>query len=551
MSSHYEAAADVAEKQLDEISPTMCYAKWTQVSMHLTNGMTQSCYHPPTHKIDVNELEKNPSALHNTVEKKKQRQQMLNGDRPPGCEYCWRIEDVGGRSDRVYRSGEFWAQNARKDIIASSWDGDINPRYVEVNFNQACNFKCSYCSPHLSNTWEKEIKKWGPYRIIDGEHNNTDSLSKKGLMPLKVSQEENPYVTAFWKWWPELYPTLEVFRMTGGEPLMDFNTFKVLDYIYEHPNKDLELSITSNMCPPKQELFDKFVQLVKRMDDVEHGAEVYVQDPFDGSHWSTWQHYIVGSDAKRYHSSHLPVIEREDIKVTFPPEMGPCLEDRDNTYNFMYTYRDRACKNTSLFVSLDGWGEQAEYIRNGMEFDRLWQNVNTFLDETEWTTINFINTFNVLSLTSFKDFLQGILDLREKWSKDKQKERGWDGNKLHQRVWFDIPLLRAPHWQCIQIMPDQYYEYLDEAIAFMKQNRADEVLIDYRGFKDFEIDKAERNLAWMKEGNKLDRDVVSRSKANFHKFFTQHDQRRETNFLQTFPEYDLWWYMCEQESHKY
>ena len=70
-------------------------------------------------------------------------------------------------------------------------------------------------------------------------------------MPMRVAQKDNPYVTAFWKWWPELYKNLEVFRMTGGEPLMDSNTFKVLDYVYENPNAWLEMSLTSNMCPIK------------------------------------------------------------------------------------------------------------------------------------------------------------------------------------------------------------------------------------------------------------------------------------------------------------
>ena len=39
---------------------------------------------------------------------------MLAGERPEGCSYCWRIEDVGGRSDPVYRSGEYWAQMLEK-----------------------------------------------------------------------------------------------------------------------------------------------------------------------------------------------------------------------------------------------------------------------------------------------------------------------------------------------------------------------------------------------------------------------------------------------------
>ena len=85
-------------------------------------------------------------------------------------------------------------------------------------------------------------------------------------MPLKVANKDNPYVEAFWQWFPEIYRKLRVFRMTGGEPLMDRNTFKVLDYVNENPHGQLELSITSNMCPPDQKLFDKFVEKVKAIE---------------------------------------------------------------------------------------------------------------------------------------------------------------------------------------------------------------------------------------------------------------------------------------------
>ena len=157
----------------------------------------------------------------------------------------------------------------REDIAEAGADGNINPRYVEVNFNQACNFKCSYCSPHLSNAWEKEIKQHGAYDIVGGEHNNLDSLRNAGLMPLKLSQAENPYVTAFWQWWPEMYKTLEGFRMTGGEPLMDSNTFKVLDYVYDNPNAWLEMSVTTNMCPPKPVLMDKFIESLQKLEKIQ------------------------------------------------------------------------------------------------------------------------------------------------------------------------------------------------------------------------------------------------------------------------------------------
>ena len=44
--------------------------------------------------------------LHNTPREKEQRRQMQCGERPAGCNYCWKIEDMGAEhlSDRVYKS---------------------------------------------------------------------------------------------------------------------------------------------------------------------------------------------------------------------------------------------------------------------------------------------------------------------------------------------------------------------------------------------------------------------------------------------------------------
>ena len=48
----------------------------------------------------------NPKLLHNTPQKKQDRAKMIAGERPKGCEYCWKIEDIGrdAISDRVYKS---------------------------------------------------------------------------------------------------------------------------------------------------------------------------------------------------------------------------------------------------------------------------------------------------------------------------------------------------------------------------------------------------------------------------------------------------------------
>ena len=110
MIDHRGELYDFRDK-LNEVGCGFCLAKWTQVTIHLQNGETHSCHHPVPHKIPLLELRRNPSALHNTKHKKRQRRAMLNGERPAECDYCWRVEDSGPEfSDRTYKSFEPWSK---------------------------------------------------------------------------------------------------------------------------------------------------------------------------------------------------------------------------------------------------------------------------------------------------------------------------------------------------------------------------------------------------------------------------------------------------------
>ena len=255
-SDFYRSAEDI-KVQLDSVSPSFCLAKWNQVSLHLPTGLNNSCYHPPLHKMELG----TPSALHNTQHKKEMRKLMLEGVRPSECQYCWNIEDTGHMSDRHYRSGEPWAQMDFDDVVNAPWDADKNPRYVEVNFNHNCNLKCSYCSPQFSTAWEKEMKQHGAWPTSK-PHNAPEHFEINPCIP---HSKYNPYVEAFWEWWPDLYKDLKHFRMTGGEPMMDKNTHRVFDYIIDNPKSDLHLNVTSNFSPIDNKLFDKYLDKVKRI----------------------------------------------------------------------------------------------------------------------------------------------------------------------------------------------------------------------------------------------------------------------------------------------
>jgi hypothetical protein len=302
--------------------------------------------------------------------------------------------------------------------------------------------------------------------------------------------------------------------MTGGEPLMDKNTFKVLDYVNVHPNNSLELSITSNMCPPEQKLFDKFLEKLTSIETVRIWEDKEKLNPDSGNYW----------------------------------------------------YVAPACKHFSLFVSVDSVGEQAEYIRTGLDFDQMLSNVYQVMDNTHGTEISFINTFNLLSIPKLKEFLQMILDLRIKYGYENQAEYieiPPDNNgfthppfvrKKRQRIWFDIPYLREPAWMSAQnaaFYPD-LLQILDECVRFMEDNVEDEYYgRTYHGFKKYEIAKLKRDIAWIKNGAKdLTDEEFEKRQHHFYVYFNQIDKRRKTNFVATFPELSTWWTDCANITKK-
>lgn len=547
--SVYASQADDIKAKLDSVGPGMCLAKWQQVSINLTAGLTHSCYHPRPHRIPLDELSASPSALHNTSYKKSQRKLMLEGQRPQECGYCWKIEDAGHVSDRLYRSGEPWAAETFEMVVDKPWDWDVVPRYVEVNFNQACNLKCSYCSPHLSSTWMQEAERFGPYptRI---PHNSLEHLRSSSLMPIP-HREHNPYVEAFWKWWPELYKSLKHFRMTGGEPLMDRNTFKVLDFIEQNPKLDLEIAVTSNLSvEPK--LFERFLSKIQSIES--HSFKILSFAEKDHKlPWQEWTRYIV--DPQLYHASALrdlgvsdfPTVTMQEISDEVDSELKALPEAARVGFTCDYEYVGPGLKHVAVFVSFDSWGERAEYIRNGLDFNRMLENIRSVLRETHITSITVINTFNALSVSSLKEFLAGILMLRGEvadFAAHGKPSRFYD----RQRVWFDLPLLHSPAWQSIMVLPEEYATFLEDALTFMEDHHESLMPRPQTGFKDFEIEKARRNLDLFKQASRSD---MQRHLSDFHAFFTEHDVRRDTDIHAVFPEMVDFFEACKSEGKQH
>ena len=74
----------------------------------------------------------------------------------------------------------------------------------------------------------------------------------------------------------DLFPNLHTFRITGGEPLLSRDTFKVLDYIIENPsvNPMIEISVNSNLWPHKIYLTSLLIRSIHYQE--RFGVELFI-----------------------------------------------------------------------------------------------------------------------------------------------------------------------------------------------------------------------------------------------------------------------------------
>jgi len=302
---------DIRIKIENEVGPTFCLAKWHHVTMYLQSGETHSCYHPQPHKIPLSELADNPSALHNTQQKKEERKLMLDGGKPSGCQYCWNIEAMGPDyiSDRHIRNSSIFTEERYEQTAKGSWQQNINPEYIEINFGNECNFKCGYCHPKYSTSFYKEIEKYGPVTTVKNHRCDID------WMKLYQREDENPYVDAFWKWWPELRKTLNIMRVTGGEPTLHSSTWKLLEQIDNDPMPWLELNINSNLGT-KPVLIERLANKVKKLTDDGKIRSFKLFTSMDT--WGEKAEYIrTGLDLKLWEENFHTYLRNTNSPITF------------------------------------------------------------------------------------------------------------------------------------------------------------------------------------------------------------------------------------------
>ena len=435
------------QQVLDPMSPSFCAAKWYNATIWLGSGQTTSCHHPPAHLVDKDKVSANPRLLHNTDQKKADRAKMLKGERPAGCEYCWKIEDMGrdAISDRVYKS-RIYPVHVLKEASDTPAQEDVNLRTLEIAFDRTCQFACSYCNPAFSSSWVRDMHQNGPYTglVSDGRNHFTHEHDRAQLYKLN---ETNPYVEAFFAWWEtDLHRTLQELRITGGEPLMSGYTWKLIEWFKANQGKSTtKLAINSNLGFDNERL-SEFIESIRPLPHVE------------------------------------------------------------------------------LYTSMEATALQAEYIRDGLDYQQWLQNVHTLLNSNTVKAVHVMCTINALCLDSLPKLLTLLIDLKQRYGRD--------------RVNFTLNILRFPSFQSALVLPPEIRTRYKNALAeWMYRNRANPWLHEH------ELNHTQRLIDYLDVVKTPHSDAfdMPRLLNDFKKFYSQYDQRRGKDFATAFPKLKEWY----------
>lgn len=197
------------------------------------------------------------------------REQMLSGEIPSGCQYCWQTESTGQISNRTRAldtfSNLFW-----NDLLD-------NPRIISLDIRGGitCNMKCRICSPNDSSMWADEVAKNKNISLAKSDWSRNDSN---------------------WSQVMDLMPDCINIDFFGGEPLLSKQIVKLLEYAIEvksAPNMRLNFNTNGSIWN------SEVITLANKFKKVNIGISIDdIGDRFEVQRGSSWT--IVENNVKKF-----------------------------------------------------------------------------------------------------------------------------------------------------------------------------------------------------------------------------------------------------------
>ena len=205
------------------------------------------------------------------------------------------------------------------------------------------------------------------------------------------------------------------------------------------------------------------------------------------------------------------------------------ITDKDLVWNF------------ALFTSIESWGDQAEYMRDGMDTDRFWNNLDTFLTKCQKPEATIMATYNLTSVPTYHEVIKRVFELKKKHYNGKRYR--------HYGIILDTAYLRHPEFLQVRLLSTHWIDKIREDVKLMNSLSEEKYTHIYghghSGFYDFEREKLRRVLDWV-EAPIDDIKWLMKMRKDFVLFIDEFDKRRGKNFLETFPEMEDFYNSCKK-----
>ena len=176
-----------------------------------------------------------PKELWNSEGMKRVRKKMWEGKKLSQCRHCYYQESVNRKSYRQ-RSNEEWLKhsNVRK-IISESVKNEFhvkeNPLYIDLRPGNLCNLRCRMCNPGNSSKIESEWRELRDNKDFQKSIGIRSSMFKSKWNKSKEIPWEKR--KEFWAGMEDWMEGLTQLYLTGGEPTLIENNWKLIDRLIE------------------------------------------------------------------------------------------------------------------------------------------------------------------------------------------------------------------------------------------------------------------------------------------------------------------------------
>ena len=180
--------------------------------------------------------------------------------------------------------------------------------------------------------------------------------------------------------------------------------------------------------------------------------------------------------------------------------------------------------DVELYTSMEATWLQAEYIRDGLDYDQWLNNVLYLLESRLVKALHIMCTINALCLDSLVDHLNMMLSLKQRYGRD--------------QVNFTLNILRFPSFQSALVLPDHIRNrYRLQLEAWLFHNRKNPCLHEH------EVNHIQRLIDYLDVVKTPHSEAFDQPKLlnDFKQFYTQYDQRRHKVFARAFPNLMEWY----------